>query len=314
MISATASYRFSVFGTSAALIVTPAAALDGSRALIERELAAIDMACNRFRPDSEISILNGSRGADVGVSELFAEAIDAALRAARLTAGDVDPTCGAALTNLGYDRDFALITKNGPGLGPPVPAAGWQQVTLDRARAAVRMPKGVQLDLGATAKAWAADRCARLASERLGCGVLISLGGDIAVAGPAPAAPTRWRVRVTDHHASGPNAPGQTVSIASGGLATSSVAARTWQRGGERMHHIVHPATGRPASSCWRTVSVAAASCLDANIASTAAIIRGEAAAAWLTRLALPARLVRHDGSIVITAGWPRDMAPPEAA
>lgn len=315
MICPTASHRFTVFGTSAVLIVSPAAALDGSRALIERELAAIDLACNRFRPDSEISILNGSRGANVAVSELFAEAIDAALRAARLTAGDVDPTCGAALTRLGYDRDFALIGKNGPAPGPPVPAAGWQHIGLDRSRAAVRVPKGVQLDLGATAKAWAADRCARLASERLGCGVLISLGGDIAVAGPVPTAPSYgWRVRVTDQHASGPDAPGQTVAIGSGGLATSSVAARTWRRGGQPVHHIVHPATGRPAGSCWRTVTVAAASCLDANIASTAAIIRGEAAAAWLTGLALPARLVRHDGSITTTAGWPRDTAPPEAA
>ncbi len=296
--------RFAVFGTSAVLLVTTDSVLRDARSLVDGELGAVDLACNRFRPDSEISILNGSRGAEVKVSGLFAEAIEAGLRAARLTAGDVDPTCGAALASLGYDRDFALNTKSCLVTGPPAPAAGWQRIGWDRSRAAVRLPRGVQLDLGATAKAWAADRCARLASQRLGCGVLLSLGGDIAVAGQAPA--HGWRVRATDDHAAGPDAPGQTVVVSSGGLATSSVAVRTWRRGGEHVHHIVRPATGRPARSCWRTMSVAAASCLDANIASTAAIIRGEPALTWLTELGLPARLVRHDGTVTRTAGWPR--------
>jgi FAD:protein FMN transferase len=316
MISAPAAVeRFAVFGTSAVLIVNPASARPAARALVDRELAAVDLACSRFLPASELSKLNGSRGAEVQVSELLAEAIGQALRAARLTGGDVDPTCGAALVSLGYDRDFALVSKGVRMIGAPVPAGGWQRIGFDRARAAVRLPEGVILDLGATAKAWAADRCADLVSRRLGCGVLISLGGDVAAAGAPPSG--GWRVRVTDHHAAGPDAPGQTVAIGSGGLATSSVTVRAWQRNGLQVHHIVHPDTGRPASSCWRTVSVAAATCLDANIASTAAIIRGEAAQAWLAGLGLPARLVRHDGSVVTTQGWPgmaASAAPPGAA
>ncbi|HEX9359814.1 MAG TPA: FAD:protein FMN transferase [Streptosporangiaceae bacterium] len=311
----TGAYRFTVFGTSATLLVTPASVLDDARALVERELAAVDLACNRFRPDSEISVLNGSRGVGAQASGLFAEAIEAALRAARLTDGDVDPTCGAALANLGYDTQFSLITRDAPLAAPPVPAAGWRRIEWDRARAAVRLPQDVQLDLGATAKAWAADRCARLANHRLGCGVLLSLGGDIAVAGPAPT--HGWRVRVTEDHAAGSDAPGQTVALSSGGPATSSVTVRAWRRGGEPVHHIVHPATGQPAQPGWRTVSVAAATCLDANTASTAAIVRGEPALPWLTRLGLPARLVRHDGLVAMTAGWPRsplNTVPPEAA
>jgi thiamine biosynthesis lipoprotein len=75
------------------------------------------------------------------------------------------------------------------------------------------------------------------------------------------------------------------------------------------MHHIINPATGEPASSCWRTVSVAAGSCVDANTASTAAIVRSGAALTWLQETGLPARLVRHDGSVEITAGWPADGA-----
>jgi thiamine biosynthesis lipoprotein len=73
------------------------------------------------------------------------------------------------------------------------------------------------------------------------------------------------------------------------------------------MHHIVDPATGRPAQVVWRTATVAAATCVDANTASTAAIIRGERSPAWLSSLGLPARLVRPDGSTMLLNGWPQE-------
>jgi thiamine biosynthesis lipoprotein len=71
------------------------------------------------------------------------------------------------------------------------------------------------------------------------------------------------------------------------------------------MHHILDPRTGRPADGDWRTVSVAGGSALDANIASTAAIIRGQSAIGWLSTLGLPSRLVAVDGSVTTLAGWP---------
>ena len=278
-----------------------------ARQLADTELAAIDLACSRFRADSELSRLNAAAVRSVDISPLFAELIGEALRAARLTAGDVDPTCGGALAALGYDRDFAELKSGGaaagggpgrPGGCPAGATCGWRPT-----HRGPQLSGGAQLDLGATAKAWAADHCADLIAAELGCGVLVSLGGDIAVAGGAPDG--GWRVRVTDDHAAGPDAPGQTVAINAGGLATSSTTVRTWDRDGRRMHHIVDPATGKPAGSCWRTVSVAAGRCTDANIVSTAAIVRGASALAWLQELALPARLVRDDGSVQTTAGWP---------
>jgi len=310
--AAVAEDTFEVFGTTAVLLVTVAEALGPARALADRELAAVDLACSRFRPDSELTALNQAGGAPQTVSGLFADLIAAALRAARLTEGDVDPTCGRALVGLGYDRDFAQVKAGNAGppgapgtAGPAGPVAGWRSVELDQAILRVRLLGGAQLDLGATAKAWAADRCAELIAGQLGCGLLVSLGGDIAVAGPPPA--DGWRVRVTDDHAAGPDAPGQTVTIAEGGLATSSTTVRTWTAGEQQVHHIIDPATGQSARSCWRTVSVAAGSCVDANTASTAAIIRGEAALGWLRDSGLPTRLVRLDGTVATTAGWPRD-------
>jgi FAD:protein FMN transferase len=337
--AAPAQDTFRVFGTTATLLITEASALPAARRLADAEFAAVDLACSRFRPDSELSALNAAGGATVRISELFAELLGEALRAARLTDGAVDPTCGRALAELGYDRDFGLLEPApavapgtaGPGRTSPGPAGsassgpassgparqvpparavpGWRSVQLDTGPPRATLAGGAQLDLGATAKARAADRCAAAIAAQLGCGVLVSLGGDIAVAGPVPAG--GWRIRVTDDHAAGPDAAGQTVSITSGGLATSSTTVRAWARDGRRMHHIVDPATGEPARSCWRTVSVAAGSCTDANAASTAAIVRGDAAIRWLEDLSLPARLVREDGSVAVIAGWPDEPVPP---
>jgi thiamine biosynthesis lipoprotein len=280
---------------------------------VSAELAAIDAACSRFRPDSELSLVNAAVGRVTKVSTLFAEALQTALTAAALTDGDVDPTCGGSLVRLGYDRDFAEVRADTSALTrTAAPAPGWRLVELDPERQTVRVPAGVLLDLGATAKALAADRAAALAAAAVGCGVLVNLGGDIALAGQAPIG--GWRVRVSDElpadqadGARARRARWQVVSIDSGGLATSCTASRSWRRGEERLHHILMPGTGRPADGCWRTVSVAAATCVSANIASTAAIIRGEPAARWLDSLGLPARLVRGDGRVVRTGGWPAD-------
>ena len=166
---------------------------------------------------------------------------------------------------------------------------------------------GVLLDLGATAKALAADHAAVRIAEALGCGALVNLGGDIRVAGAPPEG--GWRIGIADDLAPDDipeaTALAQTIVITDGGLATSSPKVRSWRRGAASLHHIIAPETGLPAQTCWRTASVAAASCVDANAASTAAVIRGERAPGWLAALHLPARLARHDGTVVIVADWP---------
>jgi thiamine biosynthesis lipoprotein len=295
-------------GTFATVLVADPGVLATARDLLAGELAAIDAACSRFRPDSELRRACAAGGHPVPVSALFAAALSVALAAARLTDGDVDPTCGKALVSLGYDRDFARARQDTGSLRqPPAPGGGWRRVVLDADRQEVTIPDGVLLDLGATAKALAADRAAATIATATGCGVLVNLGGDISVAGQPPAG--GWLVGIADAASFDTTTASvetaQAVTVRDGGLATSSVLGRAWQRGAERLHHIIDPRTGVPAQSCWRTVSVAAATCVDANIASTAAILRGADAVGWLARLRLPARLVRHDGSVVTVAGWP---------
>ncbi|WP_433172389.1 FAD:protein FMN transferase [Actinoallomurus sp. CA-150999] len=303
----TAAVSFPIWGTTARLLVTDPKRLDAARAALDVELTAMGAACDRFRADSELSRLNAAAGRPVRVSALFARTLKRALEVAEATDGVVDPTVGAALVAAGYDRDIAEVDRGGPA--PRLVrrrVAGWRTVRLDGQ--VVRLPRGVRLDLGATAKALAADQAAARAFADTGCGVLISLGGDIAVSGPPPDG--GWRIRVTDDHRDdGSVASGQDVVITTGGLATSSVTVRCWRRGDQRLHHIIDPATGVPAASCWRTASVAAASCVEANAAATAALVKGWVAIPWLTDLRLPTRLVRLDGRPFTLAGWPEGTA-----
>ena len=304
-----ASADWCALGCEVRLVVTDPRRLDECSALLRGQLRELDRACSRFRPDSELVRLDAAGGRPVGISPLLAETLAAALRAAELTGGDVDPTVGTALEELGYDRDFELIQREGRPVKLVVRGVpGWRRIRLDLVARTVAVPPGVRLDLGATAKAWAADRAAGSLAAAAGCGVLVSLGGDTAVAGPAPEG--GWRIRVQDvtgDPAAPPRGAHALVAVRDGGLATSGTTARQWRRGTRTLHHIVDPLTGLPAASPWRTVSVAAGSCLDANIAATAAVVRGRRAADWLTGLGLPARLVSLGGRVRTVSGWPED-------
>ena len=288
--------------------VTDPAALGEARALLTDLLADVDLAASRFRDDSELAALDRANGRWTPVSPLFAELIALALRAARLTDGDVDPTVGAALSGLGYDRDVQEIRADGVVLA--VPAPGWRSVELDEDNCRVRLGPGVRLDLGATAKAWTADTAAGAITAATGSGCLVSIGGDVAVAGRPPVG--GWRVRVEDVTGdpdAPPTGPSTVVTISAGGLATSSVTARRWRRDGLWLHHLVDPHTGMPPVPAWRTVSAAAGSCVDANVLSTAAVVRGDRVWPLLREARLPVRLVAADGRVLTAGGWPEERA-----
>jgi len=291
------------------VVVTDPSAVVAASRILDAELDRIEAVASRFRDDSEISRLHRAAidGVAVDISPDLVDVLAIALRAAELTDGAVDPTVGVALCRLGYDRDFTEVADGVMGQLPdPTAVPGWRSVTLDAVAGTVTMPGGILLDLGATAKAWAADRAAAAIAARLACGVLVSLGGDVSVQGPPAGG---FTVGVADI-CGDPDAP-TAVSIRSGGLATSGICNRHWTLGGLPVHHIIDPATGLSTDPGWRTVTVAAGSCVDANTASTASMVLGEDAPAWLASLHLPSRLVRIDGTVATVAGWPDDTRAP---
>jgi thiamine biosynthesis lipoprotein len=291
-------------GTTARVAVWPPGRIGPALAAVDRVVADLDHQASRFRPDSEISWLHGRGGGLFMLSDGLAGLIGVALAAARWTGGRTDPTVGNAVIALGYDRDFAAVDPDGQADGPPPgPAPGCAAVRLDGCL--LRLPHGITLDLGATAKGVGADRAADAARRAVGPagGVLVSLGGDIAVAGTPPQG--GWPVLVSDQPEPAHGGPVQLVRLPAGAVATSSVTCRNWRRSGRVLHHIVDPRTGQPADGPWRTVSVAAATCADANAAATAAIVAGTGALDWLAQAGLPARLVSRDGTVTRAGGWP---------
>jgi thiamine biosynthesis lipoprotein len=313
------AFERDVLGTKARVALWPPNNLGPVLEAVDTELARLDLEASRFRPDSEISRIHRDGGAPHIVSVGLAEALGVALAAARWTGGLVDPTVGRALMSLGYDRDFVEVARQPDSAAPTSrPAPGWQAVRLEGR--ILELPERVQLDLGATAKGLGSDRAAAAAFDAAARGgVLISLGGDVAVSGEAPAG--GWPIAVSEQDgamASTQSSPAVTrpsppcvVRLDRGALATSSTTGRQWRRGGKWLHHIVDPRTGLPTQGPWRTVSVVAATCAEANAASTAAIVAGEQAEPWLAAQGLPARLVSQDGAVRLVAGWPetRDHA-----
>ncbi|NYD42742.1 FAD:protein FMN transferase [Nocardioides panaciterrulae] len=291
-------------GTTARVAVWPPDDLPAALAATDDVLDALDHQASRFREDSEISWLHRRNGGLFLLSDGLAEALSVALAAARWTGGLVDPTVGEALISLGYDRDFATIDAYGrEAAGPSAPVPGWRTVWLDGPM--LRLPTGVRLDLGATAKALGSDRAVRaaMAATDGAGGVLVSLGGDLAVGGRPPC--DGWPIQVADEPEPGASARTQSIRLVSGAVATSSTTCRRWRRADRVMHHIVDPRTGLPANGPWRTVTAGAATCADANAAATAAIVAGDLAEDWLARARVPARLVSHEGEVRHVGGWP---------
>jgi FAD:protein FMN transferase len=275
---------WSALGMTVVVETTDARALPRARRVVEDELAAADVAYSPVRADTELVRLHAAGGRSTAVSDRLLDAVDVALGAAVATGGLVNPSAATRVVVAPGASRRLRATR--------VPA--WRRIECDRRASTIRLPAGVRIDLGATGKALIADRAAaRIA--RTGPGALVSVGGDLATAGPPPSG--GWPVRVADDHRAAGVGVGEGIRLTTGALATSSVCVRPG--------HIVDPRTGRAPTGPWRTVSVAAATCVDANAASTAAIVLGDDAEAWLWAAGLPALLVARDGAARRVAGWP---------
>jgi thiamine biosynthesis lipoprotein len=228
-----------------------------------------DRVFSRFRPDSELTRVNAAEGAVVSVSAEFARAVRTALRAARATGGLVEPTVGAALRASGYDDDFDRLAADAPPTAAAAPAGRWREVRLDGSL--LWRPPGLVLDLNGVVKSQAVDDALGASGARL-----VSAGGDLAVSVPTP-------IRLPG---------GDELELRAGGLATSGTSKRRWLRGGEWQHHLIDPRTGRPAESPWEEVTVAARTCVEADVAAKAAFLLGDGGPVWLDERGLPGRFL----------------------
>lgn len=290
--------RFTVWGMSGTLLVSDPTAEVLAHETLWSWVQRADHAINRFVPTSEISRLNAKGSLD-NASDDFLMFLQAAQEVSELTNGLCDPTVLPALLAWGYDRDFEELSD----LTPVVPEASLASAGIASVTVADRRVTSVSgLDFGASAKAFVADAIAVELESRTG--VLVEIGGDVAVRTMGSEAP--WAIGVAPD---GPDERAPRISVASGGVATSSMTHRVWSTSKGRAHHIIDPRTGRPATSRWAAITVAAPSCLYANALATAGFLWDEEAPWHIGQTGWAGRLVGHDGDVVTVGSWPKEDA-----
>ena len=278
--------RFRAMGVDVLVGGATGAELEAIGLLFEK----LERTFSRFRPDSELNHVNARRAEFVAASPTFTRVLALALDAARRTDGLVDPTLGSALEAAGYDRDFSDVHKDER---PPAPTVqgSWRHVRV--AGPLVFSYPGTKFDLNCVVKGLAVDA----ALQQLAGDGFVAAGGDVAVRGTAVV-----------------GLPGgDSLTLRDGGLATSGTTHRRWLRGGEVQHHLIDPRTGKPSTSAWSEVTVAAGSCLEADIAAKAAFLLSDDGPDWLDERGLPGQFLGVDRQVE-NEGWRRALETAQAA
>lgn len=231
-----------------------------------------EQSLSRFRSDSELCQLNGGYGSPTRVSDTLWEVFQTSLAAERLSGGLVSPLVLDALLAAGYDRSFDRMFSEDPRLAleaEPV-CAPLADVSVDPVARTLTLPAGHRLDFGGVAKGWAAHQ----AAERLKAAgpSLVNAGGDIAVTGLRPGGDL-WPIGIADPF--DPSVHLEVLYLGRGGVATSGKDYRRWSRNGMPQHHIIDPRTGLPAESDVLSVTVIAATVIEAEAIAKFILISG---------------------------------------
>lgn len=238
----------------------------GAALAVQEIFEAWDRRFSRFRRDSELEALNDAAGRPFHVSDLMMSVLGTALRAARATDGLFDPMLGGRMIELGYDRTYEeLKPQRAAAVLPEWRAAAWRAIVMDPERGTVQLPVGYRIDLGGIAKGMAVDAALEALVAEGAQYAAVNAGGDLAVAGLPPGEES-WSVAID-------GATETTVAIRRGALATSSVLGRRWRVNGTERHHLLDPRTGMPSSGPIVQASVAAATCVQAEIAAKMAVL-----------------------------------------
>ncbi|MFL5796374.1 MAG: FAD:protein FMN transferase [Actinomycetota bacterium] len=297
-----AEARFPAMGSDVHVIVVgaPVSALDAARDLI----AGLERRWSRFLDDSEVTVMNREAGRPVRVSGATLALVERAVEGARITDGRYDPTLLRAIERAGYDRSFELLTDRDvgapDGLEDPVTVAGYERILVDRAESTVTVPRGVGFDSGGIGKGFAVDLVVEALMLEGAAGACVNVGGDLRVEGTAPSGgpwlagvehPTRSRLAAR-------------VSLTRGAVATSSRARRAWGPSNDRRHHLIDPATGRPAVTSVVAATAVAAEGWQAEVLAKAAFLAGPVEGpALLESLGAQGLVVDEDGTVHESAG-----------
>ncbi len=297
--------QFHAMGTTVSLLLPEEQVQVGTEA-VQSLFAEWEQTLSRFMPESELSRLNSRAGHSVAVSPLLFMVLEKAIAAAQATDGLYDPTLLQNLHTIGYDRSFELIENASVQVntnGHAVRKGGaWQQIRLNHEKQRVTLPVGVGVEFGGIAKGMAVDAALERLRDVGIATAMVNAGGDLAVLG-VPPIEQQWDIAV----------PGKTQSwtlpLTHGAIATSGIARRHWQQGEQQRHHLLDARTGLPAQSGMWSVTVVAATCMQAEVAAKVAFVLGiQEGSAFLQQRGLPGMLIRENGNWTTAGPWPVEV------
>lgn len=254
--------RFAAMGSFAEIIAVGRGTGAAVDAAIVR-LNELERRWSRFIDASEVAALNRMPGAAVRVSDDTILLVELACDAWRRTGGRFDPTVLRTVESIGYTTSFDRMQADMADIAdvpqPVAPGCGCDGIVVDRTHRTVQLPPGGGFDPGGIGKGLAADLVAYELSAAGVAGGCVNVGGDLRVWGDGPGGRC-WRIGVG----------GRTLEVTDVGVATSSTRRRAWRFGGESVHHVIDPATARPAMGGPDVVTVVAGSAWRAETYATA--------------------------------------------
>jgi thiamine biosynthesis lipoprotein len=275
---------------------------------------AIEARLTRFRPESELSRLNGHSSKWVSVSDTLLQATIAARRAAWLTDGLCNPLVLPALIAAGYERSFAEMQRAGlndnRAVPVPVVVPDWRGIAIRPKHHLIRLPAGAQIDLGGTGKGWSAQQIADRLAAYGPC--LVDAGGDLVARGK-PQGLSGWQVDVAEPGQPDVGPPVSSILVSDAAVATSGIDYRRWMRGGQPQHHLIDPRTGQPAATDVLAATVVHNDATLAEAYAKALVILGSADGLnWIMQQSQRAALVvRTDRAVLATADFLSYVAEP---
>ena len=313
------SVKFAAMGTKGHLQITGPGAKNLAKVGVAL-VTALERRWSRFLPDSDVSRVNRTPGHPVEVDPSTIELSELAFAAWLGTDRRFSPFLGRAMHDIGYSRSWTAGDVLTPKNKPLYRADGYlttiaaldQPLSIDRDASTVTISHGVQLDFGGVAKGFGADLVFRELLRQGADSALVDLGGDMAfgsVLKPGAGSLRPWAIAVDDPFDRGRSI--DSVVADGGGVATSSTLRRRWKsETGESFHHLVDPATGRPAASDIAAVTVVADSCANAEILTKQFFLMGRETAVWeATWLGVDALIVGHDHAVSRTGIWEQAVA-----
>jgi len=253
---------------------------------VETEARRIEQKFSRYKSDSVVGRINASGGAEFVVDAETAHLLDFAEMCFQISNGLFDITSGVLRWVWKFDGSDRI--PSGAQINSLRSLIGWRKVSWKPP--AIRLPAGMEIDLGGLAKEYAVDKALTALREITPLPALVNFGGDLRVSGPRKYG-TRWRVAIESVEQSGELAG--MLELSDGALATSGDARRFLLKDGVRYSHILNPQTGRPVAHVPRSVTVAAATCVEAGMTATLAMLQGKKAEVFLKREGVRAWCIR---------------------